>query len=130
MCFAVTIAGETDEIKTIQGPVIKTNISLEAAAAGLSRFGVLIIPGSDYKDTKDLRDTETHPIKNLIRQFSLLPSKNTRRHPRLLVSVCSGASMLASVGALAGLRVTMHYGLLPQLQELYDKHGQTEISRK
>lgn len=38
--------------------------------------------------------------------------------------------MLASVGVLAGRRATTHYGLLSQLQELCDKHGQTEISRK
>lgn len=127
--FFTTVAGPSDEITTLQDLVIKRNINFEQAMSSLSQFDVLIVPGASYLVTKELCSTDS-PVIQVIQKFSSLPKDESRVHPRLLLSVCSGAFFLASAGILAGRRATTHYTIIPELAELCARYGQTEVVRK
>ncbi|GIC86218.1 uncharacterized protein Aud_002584 [Aspergillus udagawae] len=127
--FSITVAGPSDEITTSQGLVIKRNICFEQAMLSLAQFDVLVVPGASYLITKELC-TPDFPVIQIIQKFSTLPKHESRVHPRLLLSVCSGAFFLASTGIFAGRRATTHYTILPELAELCAKYGQTEVIRK
>ncbi|GIK05303.1 hypothetical protein Aspvir_009409 [Aspergillus viridinutans] len=127
--FSITVAGPSDEITTLQDLAIKRNISFEQAMSSLAQFDVLIVPGASYVVTKELCFLD-FPVIQIIQKFSSLPKDESRVHPRLLLSVCSGAFFLASAGILAGRRATTHYTIIPELAELCAKYDQTEVIRK
>ena len=126
--FLVEVAGLADGVKIMQSLTIHRDISLEKAMASLTEYDVLIVPGATYETTNNLCASDT-PIKDVISQFAELPAAHTGR-PRILLSICSGSFFLGSVSVLKGRRATTHYTIIPQLEQLCEQHGETEVVRK
>lgn len=127
------IAGPTDEMSTSQGLVFKRHISYDEVSRDLSDIDLLIVPGANYPTTEKLSNSspEEFPVIKIIQDFCSLPADPSRTVPRVLLSICSGSFFLAVTGILANRRVTTHYLILKELQELCAKYGSgTEVVRK
>jgi len=86
---------------------IGTRIGVHSAAATAGEFDTVMIPGSEQHP----RDFVTPEVLAAAR----LLSGRTRR----LASICSGAFVLAELGALAGRRATTHWKFTDDLAKRY-----------
>ena len=115
------------------GNNIKTSCGMEIVAQGsisnVDDSADLLIPGGEGIDAC-LEDKE---LLNALRKLSARPDK------KRLISICSGALLLAAVGLLDGKVATTHWGraemakvrfpkVLWQLDRIYTKSGQIYTS--
>jgi transcriptional regulator GlxA family with amidase domain len=86
---------------------IGANLAVQRASADSGEFDTVIVPGSE----KDPRIFVTDGVAAGVRHLSL--------HTRRLVSICSGAFVLATLGMLDGKRATTHWKFVGELARLY-----------
>ena len=82
-------------------------IGVQGSLESLSRAGTIIIPGWP---------TDTEPPANLIRILRRAHARGAR-----LVSICSGAFVIAATGLLDGRRATTHWRYAEKLAKKYPK---------
>lgn len=92
---------------------VESDILLQNTKSNITDFDVLIVPGAPSTTIQRLLEKD-FPEIDLIRQYVF--SKSTR--PRLLLSVCTGAFLLAASGILSGLTVTTHHREIDALKDL------------
>ena len=81
-------------------------VSSEQRSSRSRRIADLLIPGGDGVDAA-ISDV---PTLDCVRQYAKLPAKNR------LISVCSGALLLAATGQLVGREATTHWSREQQVQ--------------
>jgi len=86
---------------------IGAQLTVHSAAVGSGTFDTVIIPGSE----QDPRVFVTEDVAAAVRDLAT----RTRR----LVSICSGAFILAQLGILNGKRATTHWKFAGELARLY-----------
>jgi transcriptional regulator GlxA family with amidase domain len=86
---------------------IGVQLSVQSAYADAGDFDTIIVPGSE----QDPRIFVTDEVAEAVR----LLATRTRR----LVSICSGAFVLAALGSLDGKRATTHWKFVGELARLY-----------
>lgn len=128
--FKIRFIAAHEEITASDPVTIKRHISVADARKELDNFDVLIVPGGPLPIVQGVIDSngeEYQFIKSYITE-----SKNEER---ILMSVCSGAFILASTGILAGKTATTHSlaldGLKDMCQETTKKlgGGDTKVMR-
>ncbi|NGN93152.1 GlxA family transcriptional regulator [Nocardioides sp. KC13] len=82
-------------------------ISVHGAASDAGEFDTVIVPGSELPPHEFVRPTLTEAAASL--------ASRARR----VVSICSGAFVLAEIGLLDGRRATTHWKFAPELRRLY-----------
>lgn len=100
LCYDVKICSQ---LKTVKNPYVsfKINHSLPI----LSRADTIVIPGTEL----------TKPIPKLIREQLIKAHKKGTR----IISICSGAFLLAETGLLNGLNATTHWLGTEELQKKF-----------
>ncbi len=98
---------------SIDGADIKTSCGLQLSANAIATVGQgprdLLIPGGRGVD----KAMEDQDVQALIRDWQ------THGDGRRIISVCSGALLLARAGLLAGRMATTHWGRLAQAREQF-----------
>ncbi|MFX0581210.1 GlxA family transcriptional regulator [Nocardia nepalensis] len=86
-----------------------SRIEVSGAATDAGRFDTVVIPGSELPPARFVTDEVLAAARAL--------SAKTRR----LVSICSGAFVLAGLGLLDGRQATTHWKFTPELAHRYPK---------
>ncbi|MER7557400.1 GlxA family transcriptional regulator [Nocardioides sp. NPDC126508] len=84
-----------------------SRVSVHGAAHDAGAFDTVIVPGSELPPHEFVRSPLTEAATSL--------ASRARR----VVSICSGAFVLAEIGMLDGRRATTHWKFAPELQRLY-----------
>lgn len=111
--FTFKIFAQSQSTRLASSLTIESDILLQNAKNDITDFDVLIVPGAPSTIIQRLVEKDSPEI-DLIRHFAA--SKSTR--PRLLLSVCTGAFLLAASGLLSGLTVTTHHREIDTLRNL------------
>ncbi|KAJ5902657.1 hypothetical protein N7495_003185 [Penicillium taxi] len=91
---------------------IEADFLLADARETITKYDMLLVPGASQTTIKKLVDINT-PELDLIRRYASGESKR----PRIILSVCTGASLLGAAGILSGITVTTHRRALDLLRE-------------
>ncbi|KAL1855258.1 hypothetical protein Daus18300_011164 [Diaporthe australafricana] len=119
--FNVQVASESTDrcgiTKSGEGVKVQHDIPLDdALIASLDGYDVLIVPGGSVdavtKQAKQLDST----FMRLITAFSKLPPRSAK-HPRVLLSICTGALFLGTLGIFDGKFCTTHWAAYDDLKE-------------
>lgn len=138
--FRLEIAGPVDDngsIKSYQGLSFKQHISYQQVLDEINDVDFLVVPGAtDWPTTEHLINWSDFPVTKIIKKFSSLPPRDESsngRPPRVILSICSGAFLIAAAGILANRRITTHFLILKELEELCAKvygGNKPEVVRK
>ncbi|EGR47900.1 uncharacterized protein TRIREDRAFT_78626 [Trichoderma reesei QM6a] len=101
--FEVTLAGAEPQVLSSQGAIVQSQITYKEAHERINEFDVLIILGGN---TDEVIKKELEPL-GIITAFSDLQKRDPARE-RTMLSVCTGAHLLAHEGILCGLAATTH----------------------
>ena len=98
-------------VMSADGRDVQTSIGVQLNVSGSSRdsgfFDTIIVPGSEQDPRVFVTEQVAEEVANL--------ASRTRR----LVSICSGAFVLAALGHLDGKRATTHWKFVSELARLY-----------
>jgi len=86
---------------------IGVKISVQLAAAEAGEFDAVIVPGSEQDPRIFVTDAVAAAVRGLVSRS------------RRVVSICSGAFILAQLGELDGRRATTHWKFVSELARLY-----------
>lgn len=132
----LTAADNAATMSTSQGLTFKQHIGYEQVLQELAEIDLLVVPGANWPTTERLSHWDEFPVRKIIKEFAALPSRDNTtdgQPPRVLLSICSGSFFLAVAGVLANRRVTTHYLIIKELEDLCTKlygAGKTEVVRK
>ncbi|EME78036.1 uncharacterized protein MYCFIDRAFT_33518 [Pseudocercospora fijiensis CIRAD86] len=118
----ITIASSQDTIASSEGIILKRQVSLLELLATksdgsieLSRYEILVMPGAPPGNVqKAIEDDEN--LLAVLRTFAGFGSSGGRH--RWILSVCTGAAFLGTIGALSGKTATCHWSYLDTLREI------------
>ncbi|MFD7074525.1 GlxA family transcriptional regulator [Nocardioides sp. NPDC059952] len=82
-------------------------VSVHGAAGDAGEFDTVVVPGSEL------------PPHEFVRGALIEAAVSLTSRARRVVSICSGAFVLAEIGALDGRPATTHWKFAPELQRLY-----------
>lgn len=114
--FEIMTTSSTPMKESYPGIKVAASISLQDAYKNLADFDVLVIPGGNSVEILD-RGPDAEPMP-LIRAFASLPAKNS---DRIIMSVCTGALLLATAGVLKGQTATTNINDLDRLRKMADR---------
>ncbi|KAL7760764.1 hypothetical protein ACKLNR_007299 [Fusarium oxysporum f. sp. zingiberi] len=110
--FNITVASETDITVTAEGVQIKRDIPLDRALIdALDKYDVLVVPGGPFGPGSPVEaqaNKKGQPFLDLIQAFSQL-SPQAGGNERTLLSICTGAIYLGTLGILNGGYCTTHW---------------------
>ena len=95
---------------------VSADLTFEEATEKIDSFDVLIVPGGLPSVIKNLYETHAAELKFIEAFNKATPTKAGQE--RVIMSVCTGALLLGSTGALSGLTVTTHHRALDILRNL------------
>ena len=101
--FRIRLIAAHEEITASDPVTVKRHIAFTDARRELDAFDILIIPGGPLPIVQDIVTSDGQEFQ-FIKAF-INESKNAER---IIMSICSGAVILASTGALAGKTATTH----------------------
>ncbi|KAF2200328.1 class I glutamine amidotransferase-like protein [Delitschia confertaspora ATCC 74209] len=113
--FSVTVASETDITTSAEGAHMKHDIPIDDnLLASLFSYDLLIVPGglalSATDPVQQQAKNRESLFNRLIHTFSKLPA-TPGRNPRVLLSICTGAILLANLGIFNAHYCTTHWGI-------------------
>ncbi|KAL7802476.1 InhA-type DJ-1 domain-containing protein [Trichoderma aethiopicum] len=111
--FEVTLAGAEPQVLSSQGAIVQSQITYKEAHERINEFDILIILGGN---TDEVIKKELEPL-GIITAFSDLQKRDPARE-RTMLSVCTGAHLLAREGILCGLAATTHPDHLTRFENL------------
>lgn len=124
--FRIEIVAGDVLVRAASSLTIGADLLLADALDRITEYDILVIPGAAALIVEKLVENEAPEIE-LIRRFA--NSNPSRR--RILLSVCTGAFLLAAAGILSGLTVTTHHHALDKLRNLCSRvhgdHSPTQI---
>ncbi|KAF2807296.1 DJ-1 PfpI family protein [Mytilinidion resinicola] len=117
--FTATTFSATNPVSSESGTLtLVPAISLAEARENLASYDILIVPGGGPEIMLALAKTGTEEL-GVIREFArLAEEKKSEGKKRFLLSVCTGAFLLAAAGVLGGKRATTHFLGLEGLEML------------
>ncbi len=95
---------------------VNADLTFEEATKKIDSFDILIVPGGPLRVIKDLYDTHAAELKFIEAFNKAAPAKDGQE--RVIMSVCTGALLLGSTGALSGLTATTHHRALDMLRDI------------
>ena len=95
---------------------VNADLTFEEATKDIDSFDILIVPGGLPGIIKNLYETHAAELQFIEAFNKTGPAKNGQE--RVIMSVCTGALLLGSTGALSGLTVTTHHRALDILRNL------------
>ncbi|KAK3317129.1 ThiJ/PfpI family protein [Cercophora scortea] len=118
--FNVTVASETDITTSIEGLHARRDIALNHALfQQLPDYDMLVVPGGVAGPGSAVEAQAaniTSPFMTLIKEFAGLAPSSTAR-PRVLLSICTGAMFLGTLGIFNDRYCTTHWKALTDLQK-------------
>ena len=123
--FKLTIAASATLTPTSQGANIERHLSIEVALARLADFNILVVPGGRRETVINLCKPE-HEVFQLVKSFVELPHHDLEPE-RIVLSICTGAFFLGSVGCLTTKKATTSHLALDVLKEFCQSTGGAEI---
>ncbi|KAJ0117345.1 uncharacterized protein J7T55_003759 [Diaporthe amygdali] len=119
--FNLQVASESTDrcgiTKSTEGVKVQHDIRLDdALIASLDRYDVLIVPGGSPEAVSEKAKELDSAFMQLITAFSKLPPRSTH-HPRVLLSICTGALFLGTLGIFNGKFCTTHWFAYDDLKE-------------
>lgn len=121
--FLVRLAGPADGVTTAQGVTISSHFTYDDALKRLGEIDILVVPGGNYAS---VIKSKSQPL-SLIKAYTELQKKTPTRE-RSLMSVCTGALILAEAGVLAGLTATTHPDSITKFEILCSNVTQRDMS--
>lgn len=109
----MTLAGAEPQVLSSQGAIVQSQITYKEAHERINEFDILIILGGN---TDEVIKKELEPL-GIITAFSDLQKRDPARE-RTMLSVCTGAHLLAREGILCGLAATTHPDHLTRFENL------------
>ena len=103
--FEITQVASTPTILAGGLITITPNINFEAASKRIEDFDMLIVPGG-MPDLLTHMATGGGPEVSFVKSFNALGQKGAKE--RIILSVCTGALLVAGSGALKGQKATTH----------------------
>ncbi|KAL8761480.1 MAG: hypothetical protein Q9184_002390 [Pyrenodesmia sp. 2 TL-2023] len=128
--FKIRFIAAHEEITASDPVTVKRHISIADARKELEVFDVLIVPGGPLPVVQGIVDSDG-PEYQFIKSY-IYESKNEER---VLMSICSGAFILGSIGILAGKTATTHTLALDGLKDVCHRAtkifggGQTKVMK-
>ena len=95
---------------------VSADLTFEEATKKIDSFDILIVPGGLPSVIKNLYETHAAELRFIEAFNKAAPAKDGQE--RVIMSVCTGALLLGSTGALSGLTVTTHHRALDILRNL------------
>lgn len=108
---------------------VNADMTLEEATNQIDIFDILVIPGGRPAVMKTLYESRSEESK-FIEAFNKEAPEKKDKGDRLILSVCTGALLLGSTGALAGLTVTTHHKALDLLANVCQNASKGEGDAK
>ena len=94
---------------------VNADLIFEEAMKRIDMFDILIIPGGPPAVIKGLYESPSREESKFIEAFNKPAPAKRENGDRIILSVCTGALLLGSTGALAGLTATTHHRALDVL---------------
>ena len=92
--------------------------TLEDATKRIDIFDILVVPGGSSKLLQEMA-TSSGPEAQFIKNFNTqIQRADDDDDERILLSVCTGALLVAATGVLSGLKATTHYLSLDVLKQI------------
>lgn len=105
--------------------VVQPSKTVTQVLAEIERYDVLIIPGGPPNVVQGLLkpgegegDGKGQQELELVKAFMAMEPHQQTSKERVLMSVCTGAFLLAAAGCLAGVQATTHHRALDTLQQM------------
>jgi cyclohexyl-isocyanide hydratase len=116
--FSITIAAAEEITEAFEGVLIKRHVSFaellgESSGNHISKYDILVLPGGPQDLVQKAIDSKAS--LEVIQAFTNV--KATTGRTRWLVSICTGAGFLGTLGLLAGKTVTAHWRYLDILRD-------------
>ncbi|EJT70988.1 hypothetical protein GGTG_12009 [Gaeumannomyces tritici R3-111a-1] len=120
--FEVVTAAESDITRSSEGVQVKRDVPLDDALIDkLHEFDVLVVPGGPGSQVMAQADADKSSFLPLIDKFAGIGPRPSASHPRLLLSVCTGALFLGKLGAFNGMHCTTHWAYYKELARLNEE---------
>ena len=101
---------------------INTHMTIEEASKHIENFDILVVPGGNSSLLLQYAK-EKSPEFHFVESFTQLQSEEKQR---VLLSVCTGVALVASMGAFAGMKATTHHMSYDSLKE---ENGSIDVVR-
>ena len=95
---------------------VNADLTFEEATKKIDSFDILLVPGGLPRVIKNLYDTHAVELKFIEAFNKAAPAKDGQE--RVIISICTGALLLGSTGALSGLTATTHHRALDMLRDI------------
>ncbi|KAI9742579.1 MAG: hypothetical protein M1818_003720 [Claussenomyces sp. TS43310] len=123
--FDITAVAAKDMTTTDEGIAIQRHVSIAEATKRLSQFDILIVPGGKMDVMMSLA-ADGNPEFDLLKAFAALPAREEDIE-RTIVSICTGALILAAAGILNGKQATTSHLALDLLRDACVPAGTTTV---
>ena len=114
--FKFHLVAGLDAVRSGGCITVNADLTFEEATKKIDSFDILIVPGGLPSVIKDLYETHAAELR-FIEAFNMAKSGREDRE-RVILSVCTGALLLGSTGALSGLTATTHHRALDTLRNV------------
>lgn len=126
--FDIFVTAEKPNTQSYEGATLVSNMGFDDAIKKVEagEVDVLIVPGAGGDAISAVLKTIGDPkgIFGVITAFMKHSNKNKASAPcPWLISICTGAVIVASAGSFVGLEATTHWGAIPQLQSICAAQG-------
>lgn len=123
--FKVTIASESVPTTSTEGAIMTRDVCLDQQLIDqLENYDLLIVPGANMGPIKDQSSKTDSYFMRLISAFNNLTSAPSGAPPRILLSICTGAYFLATLGIFNSaenapqIYCTSHWGIYSDLDKM------------
>lgn len=126
--FDIFVTAAKPNTQSYEGATLVSNMGFDDAIKMVEagKVDVLIVPGAGGDAIEAVLMTIGDPrgIFGVIKAFMKHSNKNRPSTPSpWLISICTGAIIVASAGSFIGLTATTHWGGIPQLQSICAAQG-------
>jgi len=126
--FNISVTAAKPTTQSVEGATLVSNMGFEDAIKTVEagKVDILIVPGAGLDAINAVLATIGDPngIFGVIRAFMKHGNKNGPSGLRpWLISICTGALIVASAGSFVGLTATTHWGGIPELQNICTAQG-------
>lgn len=113
--FKIHTIASAPTVTTGRCLTVNVDMTIEEATKRFEDFDVLVVPGG-LPTTKMVKTSS--PEIQFVKAFNDADVKREKGDERILLSVCTGALLVAAAGSLKGLKATTHHTALKLLKEL------------